>query len=78
MLKTKTNTCLVAMVEKFRKTLNQRGEYAALLADLPKAFDCLPHDLIIWTLQSCDFDMSLLRLMHSYLTNRYQTVKIIN
>ena len=66
------------MIEKFKKSLDQGGEYAALLTDLSKAFDCLPHDLIIAKLHAYGFDKALLRLMHSYLTDRYQRVKINN
>ena len=51
-------------------------EYAVLLTDLSKAFDCLPHDLIIAKLHAYGFDKASLRLMHSYLTDRYQRVKI--
>ena len=64
------------MIEKSKKSLDQRGEYAALLTDLSKAFDCLPHDLIIAKLHAYGFDKASLRLMHSYLTDRYQRVKI--
>ena len=35
------------MIEKFKKSLSQKGEYAALLTDLSKAFDRLPQNLII-------------------------------
>ena len=70
--------CLVAMIEKFKKSLGQGGEYAALLTDLSKVFDCLPHDLIIAKLYAYGFDKASLRLMHSYLTDRYQRVKINN
>ena len=35
------------MLEKFRKVLDKGGGYAELLTDLLKAFDCIPHDLII-------------------------------
>ena len=44
------------MVEKFKKSLDQEGEYAALLMDLPKEFVCLPHDLIIAKLHAYRFD----------------------
>ena len=68
----------MAMIEKLKKLLDQVGEYAALLADLSKAFDCLPHDLIIAKLHAYGFDKAPLRPMHSYLTDRYQRVKINN
>ena len=66
------------MIEKNLKSLDQGGGYAALLTDLSKAFDCLPHDLIIAKLHAYGFDKASLRLMHSYLTDRYQRVKINN
>ena len=28
------------MVEKFRKAFDENGDYATLLTDIPKAFDC--------------------------------------
>ena len=71
-------SCLVAMIEKFKKSLDQGGEYAALLTDPSKGFDCLPHNLIIAKLHAYGFDKALLRFMHSYLTDRYQRVKINN
>ena len=35
------------MIKKFKKSLDQGGGYGSLLTDPSKAFDCLPHDLII-------------------------------
>ena len=32
------------MLEKFRKCFDDGGEYAALLTDLSKTFDCLPRN----------------------------------
>ena len=65
----------MAMIEKFKKSLDQGGEYAALLTDLSKAFHFLPHDPIIAKLHTYGFDKSSLRLMYSYFTGRYQRVK---
>ena len=69
---------MFSSVKKFKKSLQQGGEYAALLTDLSKEFDCLPHDLIVAELHAYNFDMPLLRLMHSSLTDRYQRAKINN
>ena len=54
------------------------GEYAALLTVLSKVFDCLPHNLIMPKLHAYGFDKASLRLTQSYLTGRYQRVKINN
>ena len=66
------------MIQKSKTSLDQGGEYAALLTDLSKGFDCLPHDLIIAKFRAHGFDKASLRLMHSYLSDRYQSVKINN
>ena len=41
-----------------------------------KAYDCIVHDLLIAKLKAYGFTKTSLRLMHSYLTNRKQCVKI--
>ena len=38
-----TQHCLLAIIEKLQKSLDSGG----LFTDLSKAFDCLPHDLLI-------------------------------
>ena len=70
--------CLLVMIEKWRQCLDQGGVCSALLTDLSKAFDSLPHSLLIAKIHAYGFDMPSLRLIHSYLTNRTQRVKINN
>ena len=68
--------CLLAMTEKRKTAVDNGGVFAALLTDLSKAFDCIPHDLIIAKIAAYGFNTNALRLTHNYLSNRKQRVKI--
>ena len=46
--------------------------------DLSKAFDCLPHDLLVAKLEAYGLDNKALKLVLSYLSGRKQCVKISN
>ena len=50
--------------------------FGALLTDLSKAFDFIPHDLIIAKLEEYGFHTDALKLIHDYLSNRKQRVKV--
>ena len=70
--------CLIKLIEKWRECIDQGLEFRILLTDLSKAFDCLPHDLLIAKLNAYGVDISALRLIFDYLTNRKQRTKIGN
>ena len=65
------------MIEKWKTAVDNGGVFAALLTDLSKAFDCIPHDLIIAKLAAYGFDTNALKLIHNYLSNRIWKLKDI-
>ena len=69
---------LISMTEKWRKILDQKGFAGSILMDLSKAFDCLDHELLIAKLSAYGFDKNTLKSIQSYLTNRWQRVKVEN
>ena len=73
-----TMYCLVIMLERFKKALDKKNKFGALLTDLSKAFDCLNHELLIAKLDAYNFDNSSLEVIRSYLSNRKHRTKINN
>ena len=71
----KTQHCLLAMIEKWRKTVNKGGKTGAILADLSKAFDCIDHNLLVPKLDTYGFEKQSIDFLHSYLTKRKQRRK---
>ena len=64
------------MIEKWKKAVDNGNVFGALLTDLFKAFDCVPHDLITAKLNSYGFNLTAPNLIHNYLTKRKQRKKI--
>ena len=71
-------TALLKIIEDWKKALDENKFVAAILMDLSKAFDCLPHKLLINKLDAHGVSESALKLIKNYLSNRKHCVKIGN
>ena len=71
-----TQHSLVRVIEVWRRSLDSSALVGTILVDLSKAYDCIPHDLLIVRLEAYGFHEKSLQLMYSYLANRKQRVKI--
>ena len=71
-----TQHALVVLLRSWQKSLDEGKIVGTVLMDLSKAYDCLPHDLLIAKLSAYGVDLKSLRLLHDYLLNRFQRVRI--
>ena len=56
--------------------MDENKYVAAFLTHLSKAFDCLPHDLLLLTLKAYGVSENAINVLKIYLTNRKQCVKL--
>ena len=63
---------LLKMIEVWKKNLDKVNEIAVILMDLSKAFDTINDSLLLAKLEAYGFSMTSLKLMQSYLRNRFQ------
>ena len=73
-----TQHVLIRLIEDWRSRLDNDYLVGAILMDLSKAFDCIPHDLLIAKLHAYGVDEDALVLIYSYLKRRKQSVRINN
>ena len=69
-------TVLIKLIETWKDLLDKHQIIGAMMLDLSKAFDCLPHKLLLAKLEAYGFDNNACNLIKSYLENRHQRVKI--
>ena len=62
-----TQQCLLAMLEQWKRSVDNSEMFGALLTDLSVAFGCLDHEWLIAKLNSYGFRLSALKLVHNYL-----------
>ena len=66
---------LISLTVRWRKSLDDKGYRGAVLLELSKAFDTLNYDLLIAKLHAYGFGIKTLKLLHSYLTKKWQRTK---
>ena len=71
-----TQLALLSLIEKWKKALDNKGFGGAVLMDLSKAFDTINHDLLIAKLHAYGFDKNSLKLLLSFLKNRWHKTRI--
>ena len=71
-----TQQCLLAMLEKWKRSVDSGKAFGALLTDLSKAFDCLNHELLIAKLNAYGFSLPALRLILDNLSHRKQRTRV--
>ena len=67
---------LLELLETCREYVDKKRCVCALLMDLSKAFDCLNHNLLLAKLDVYGFGTNAVKLIHSYLYDRVQRVKV--
>ena len=67
---------LIRLIENWKKHLDNKKIVGTVLMDLSKAFDCIPHDLLIAKLHAYGFNKNALIFLYSFLKHRKQSVKI--
>ena len=71
-----TQHALLAFIENWKTSSDRKGYAGSILMDLSKAFDTLNNDLLLAKLHAYGFDKNALRMINSYLWDRWQRTKI--
>ena len=71
-----TTTQLIDTYSDISRNLDSGSQTDILFLDFAKAFDSVPHDLIVHKLKTFGFASNLLQWIENYLQGRYQSVMI--
>ena len=71
-----TQHALFKVLQSWQKSLGSGGFAGTILMDLSKAYDCIPHELLIAKSHCNGVNITSLKLLLDYLTNRKQRKKI--
>ena len=71
-----TQHAFFKFLQRLQREFDNSGLVGTILMDLSKAYDCLPHDLIIAKFEAYGLSKSSLSLLLDYLTSRKQRVQI--
>ena len=71
-----SNHVLLRLIENWKKSLDNKNFVGTALMDLSKAFDCIPHDLLVAKLHAYGLSNDAVTFIYSYLKRRKQGVKI--
>ena len=70
------HSVLIHSTDIWKKVLDDKKYVGIIMSDLSKAFDCIPHSLLLEKLKYYRFSPDSVNLIQSYLSNRYQRVKL--
>ena len=64
------------LIEEWKKSVGDKNIIGAVLMDLSKAFECIPHDLLIAKLHAHGPSIDAITFIYSYMKRGKQGVKI--
>ena len=70
------DTAILSLTEQFKKELDNHKVISLVSMDLSKAYDTLPHDLIVKKLEDYGGHSKVINLVTNYLSDRQQRVRL--
>ncbi len=70
-----TDYVLIKLIDSWKYALDNHNFVGTILMDMSKAFDCIPHGLLVAKINAYGLSGDACELMSSYRTGRFQRVK---